>query len=501
MPTIPRPADLFDRTVEWSDLTNLARADTSGLRIGIVTGRRRHGKSYVLRRVAHAVDGLYHQARELERRPALDQFALDVADHLDLDPDSLRFDNWEAALRVALGMRRGARTTRRRGGTRLLVIDELPYLLAHSPEIPSVLQLLYDEAQSDPDVPPTVVILCGSSLSVMRDLLTGSKPLRGRAQLELTMPPFDYRQSRQYWGIDDPAVAFHVDAILGGTPGYKQLVTAPPPATVDGLQAWLGSQVLSPAAALFNEKSFLLREDPRNLDKAVYHSVLQAVADGHRSPTAIGSAIGREYNTLKHPLGILEAAGFLLRLDDVLTRRRPLYYLADPVIRFAQVVIDPYRALLEERDVAAAWHAADASYSAQVLGPHFEHLARVWTARFSGDRWGTPVGEVGPAVVNDSKGRSQHELDVVALPRGRRRHDDRAPIVMLGEAKSTTKRRTRADLRRLQHIRDVLHSSGRDVRRAHLALFSRAGFDDSLVAEAADHDDVHLVTLEDLYSS
>ncbi|WP_407320359.1 hypothetical protein UQW22_07870 [Isoptericola halotolerans] len=91
--------------------------------------------------------------------------------------------------------------------------------------------------------------------------------------------------------------------------------------------------------------------------------------------------------------------------------------------------------------MTAAWHAAEASCSAQVLGPHFEHLARVWAARFSGDRWGTPVGEVGPAVVNDSKGRSQHELDVVALPRGRRRHDGKAPIVVIGEAKATTKRR------------------------------------------------------------
>ncbi|GAA1993587.1 ATP-binding protein [Isoptericola halotolerans] len=497
---VTRPADLFDRTIEWSDLTNLVTMAAPGIRVAVVSGRRRHGKSYVLRRLAHAVDGLYHQARELERRPALDQFALDIADHLDLDPDSLRFEDWEAALRVALGMRRSTRAGRRRHGARLLVIDELPYLLAHSPEIPSALQLLYDEAQNDPDTPPTTVILCGSSLSVMRELLAGSKPLRGRAQLELAMSPFDYQLSRQFWDIDDPHVAFHVDAILGGTPGYKQLVTAPPPATTDGLERWLAGQVLNPASALFNEKSFLLREDPRNLDKAVYNSVLQTVAAGHHSPTAIGSAVGREYNALKHSLGVLEATGFLLRVEDVLTRKRPLYYLADPIIRFAQVVIDPYRALLEERDVSAAWRAASDSYSTHVLGPHFEHLARVWTARFSGGRWGQPVGEVGPAVINDARGRTQHELDVVALARGRRRHDEKAPIVVLGEAKSTNKQRTQADLNRLEHIRQVLQNSGRDVGRAQLALFSRTGFDESLTSEAAGREDVHLVTLEDLYT-
>lgn len=105
----------------------------------------------------------------------------------------------------------------------------------------------------------------------------------------------------------------------------------------------------------FNEKSFLLREDPRNLDKALYNSVLQAAAAGWHSPTAIGSAIGRDYNNLKHPLSVLESTGFLLRAEDVLTRRRPVCFLADPIVRFSQVVIDPHRALLEERDAAGAW--------------------------------------------------------------------------------------------------------------------------------------------------
>jgi AAA+ ATPase superfamily predicted ATPase len=500
VPDIARPADLFDRAIEWEDLTGLVSADRPGLRIGVVTGRRRHGKSYLLRRLAHGTGGLYHQARELDRPLALRQFAADVAVHLDLDPDTLRFDDWETAFRTALGMRRPGRGTRQAEGAGVLVVDELPYLLAHSPEIPSVLQLLYDEAQDTPDMPASTVVLCGSTLSVMRDLLTGTRPLRGRAQVELTLQPFDYRTSRRYWEIDDPQVAFHVDAILGGTPGYRQLVTAPPPTSVAGLEDWLARQVLNPASALFNEKSFLLREDPRNLDKVVYHSVIQAVADGHHSPTAIGTAVGRDYNALKHPLGILEATGFLTRIDDILTRRRPLYYVADPIVRFAQVVVDPHRTMLEERDTHGAWRAAADAYSSQVLGPHLEHLARVWTARFSGDRWGAPLGQVGPAVVNDPKGRRQHEIDVVGIERGRRQHDQEARLVVLGEAKSTNRRRTTADLRRLEHLREILGASGRDAAGAHFALFSRTGFDDNLVDEASRRDDVHLVTLDDLYA-
>ena len=51
------------------------------------------------------------------------------------------------------------------------MLDELPYLLDHSPEIPSVLQELWDEGRERPG-PPAAVIVC--PLSVMADLLSGT---------------------------------------------------------------------------------------------------------------------------------------------------------------------------------------------------------------------------------------------------------------------------------------------------------------------------------------
>lgn len=135
-----------------------------------------------------------------------------------------------------------------------------------------------------------------------------------------------------------------------------------------------------------------------------------------------------------------------------------------------------------------------------ILGPHFEHLARVWTARYSAARLGFAVGEVGPAVVNDPEGRSQHEVDVLALARGRRTHDDSAPVLVLGEAKSTNKVRTVADLARLDRIRDTLVARKVDAAGAQLVLFAREGFDARLRDAAAARPDVHLVTLEDLYA-
>ena len=67
------------------------------------------------------------------------------------------------------------------------------------------------------------VIVCGSAMSAMTGILSGTSPLRGRAALDMPLAAFDYRQSRRFWGIEDPAVAFAIDAVVGGAPGYKDL--------------------------------------------------------------------------------------------------------------------------------------------------------------------------------------------------------------------------------------------------------------------------------------
>lgn len=491
---LDRPADLFDREHEWAELSAFVEASRPGIRVALLSGRRRYGKSYLLRRLAEAAAGpvLVHQARELTSTQALDEFSADVVDALGL-PDGVRFGTWEEALRAALG-------TPRRGGTgsglRLLVIDELPYLVAAAPEIPSILQLIHDESRARDGAWSAAVVLSGSSLSVMSQLHTGSAPLRGRALLDMSLPAFDHRTSAQYWGLDDPDLAFELDAILGGTPGYRALVPGPP--TSDGLTAWLGRTVLNPASVLYGERSVLLREDPRMIDTALYNSILTAVAAGRRTPREIGSVLGRDFNGLRHPLHVLETAGFLIRSDDVLTRKRPVYALADPVIAFTDAVIEPHRALLEERLVEEAWELARPSYLSRVVGPRFEHVTRTWTSRYAGDRFGEAVGLVGSAVVNDPARRAQREVDVVGLPRGVPPYTPGAPVLVLGEAKATTRPRGLDDLHRLEDTRRLVGNRGYDVSRTALLIASRSGFDDDLRAAARD-DRVHLVDLPALY--
>ncbi|MFI1331444.1 ATP-binding protein [Streptomyces sp. NPDC020845] len=165
-------------------------------------------------------------AQEEEPLPALQRFADAVATGRGLGLRQLRFQDWDEALRTALSPVPAAA-----GRPPLLVLDELPYLLAHSlgSQIPSALQALVDESRDSGEGLSGRAILCGSALAVMADLLSGTKALRGRAELDLLLRPFDYRTASAYYGIRDLETAFAMYAYFGGTPGYRDLLAGAPP--------------------------------------------------------------------------------------------------------------------------------------------------------------------------------------------------------------------------------------------------------------------------------
>lgn len=493
-----RPSSLFDREVEWEDLSRFVLSSRPGLRLGIVYGRRRYGKSYLLRRLVEALGGVYHLALREERRPALDRFANSLSRQLQWAPPQ-PFRDWSDALQQAVG-RLGMSGTQ----PQLLVIDEYSYLQQNSPELDSAAQAVMDETAAgrlaESWTAPVSIVLCGSAMSVMTQILSGASPLRGRATLDMPLAPFDYRQARGYWGIEDLDAAFAVHTVVGGAAGYKDLTAdVGIPARGDDLPDWLAATVLNPSHVLFREDEYLLREDPRVTDEATYYSLLQAVADGRTSPTKIAEALGRTSNDISHHLGVMTTAGFVVRHEDLLAHRRPVYRVADPIVRFHHLINRRHRARLEDRQALEVWSDAEATYRSQIVGPHFESMCRLWVDRYaSEDTLGGSADRSASVQVNDRRKREKFELDVVALQRGSRKGKTKV-IQFMGEAKA---HQLGTDaLGRLDELADQL--AGRSgvalSPTAKRFLFSIQGFTPELTAAADARPDVELVDLQRLY--
>jgi uncharacterized protein len=496
-----KPSDVFDRDAEWADLADFALSPLPGLRIAVVYGRRRQGKSYLLRRLADATGGLYHLATEQAEAVSLRRFGDSLAVWAGLSPSAFGFGGWEQALQTAAEMT--AAWSRSHGAPGLLVLDEFPYLTQDTPGLPSIVQSLYDSLGpgSDAQAPSLRLILCGSAISVMGDLLSGTKALRGRAALELRIRPFGYRDARAYWGIKNPAAAFAHNAMIGGTPGYRELVPDPRvPENPARLGDWMARNVLRPSMPLFDEARRVVHEDPRIRDTAAYSSVLAAVAAGESSPTKIGGLLGRPATSLAHQLTTLASAGFIDRRQDLLLDRRPVVTVADPMVRFHQLVIEPYLADLEAGRAQQVWDEATHTVESKILGPHFEALAAEWTARYAASEAGLIVGPVGQTVIACREHKTSHEIDVLGLTRGGRPRTPGTPVAFIGEAKHRNRRPGLAELRRLEHLRELLTADGHDAADAVLGLFSTSGFTDELAAEAAVRPGTMLLTsLNELY--
>lgn len=483
-----RPPELFDRQWEWDALTRFAVDPRPEATLGIVSGRRRQGKSLLLQLLCEGVQGFYYGAIEAAEADARRHLGAGLAAHLGA-PAPLSFPDWPAAVDALMALGQEA--------PRVVVLDEFPYLVRAQPALPSILQAALAPRSPTRLGTRTRLILCGSALSLMGRLLAGDAPLRGRAALDLVVPTLDYRQAAEFWGLDRfPALAFRVHAVVGGTPAYRrEMVSDDTPAGPDDFDDWLLRTALNPSVPLFREGRYLLAEEPELRDTALYHSVLAAIAEGRTARGAIAAALGRQSTDVGHPLMVLEDAGYIVKRDDVFRPRRPSWQIVEPIIRFYHAIIRPAWGQLEHPGRAQpVWARARPTFEASILGPHFEELCRQWTLRFAGGETGTATG-VGAGVVYDARSRARHQIDVVAFggAEGRRR-----PVLLLGEAK-WGRLMDLPDLARLRRARTLLAERAVvDVERCRLACFSGAGFTPALAA-AERAGEVLLVDLERLY--
>ena len=484
--TASKPTEIFDREIEWAELERFA--SRGGRRIALVYGRRRQGKSYVLDALAKSTGGFYHQALEEERQPSIENVSRTLATYAKAPAWATpRFDDWPTAFRALAEETAG----------RPIILDEFPYLVRKSPELPSVIQHAYDAVPGGGH-PAFCLVLCGSALSVMTGLLTGQQALRGRAGIDMLVGPFDFRTSRAFWGIADHETALLVNATLGGPPGYRDLLSGQAPATRSEYQEWLMAGPLNPSHALFRESDYLLAEDPALADRSLYQTIVGAVATGTSTRGGLAGRLGRPSTALEYPLGQLERARMVFREEDLLRSNRPLLRVADPLLRFAFAVIRPDRARFESRLTVDAWADAQPRFRSQVLGPHFESMARDWARTYASNRTlGGRPGRVGFVKVDLSEEEQGYELDVVVEGAGEK-VGGRTRLIAIGEAKASGVVRTKADLARLDRLRGQLGKRA-DVSQAKILLFGRAGFESDLRSVARARHDVELIDLARLY--
>ncbi len=484
-----KPADVFDRDREWSQLAAFIEDDRAGATLGVVSGRRRQGKSFLLEAACQEAGGFYFSAQEATDAESLLLIGAALTRQLNA-PAPITPPGWPTVIDILL----------RLGDERAIpvVIDEFPYLARAAPVLPSVIQAAYAPRRPERANSRTRLLLCGSALSFMGRLLAGSAPLRGRASLDLMIQTLDYRLARRFWKLDDPRLAVLVHAVVGGTPAYRtDMIRYDTPTDLADFDDWVIRSILSPGSPMFLEARYLLAEEPDLRDTALYHSVLAAIADGNTGRGSIAAHVGRKTNELAHPLTVLEDAGLIVRELDAFRANRTDFRINEPLVAFYHSIMRPFwPQLLRGTGAQEIWARSQARFASSILGPHFERICREWTLHFAGDRFGDWPVRVAAGTVNDSANRATAQVDVAVFGHT---EGGRPPLLAIGEAKWNDTMGL-GHLERLHRIRQLLQANEKlDASRTRLVCFSAAGFTDDLRRRAG-QGDVDLVGLEDLFS-
>ncbi len=430
----------------------------------VIYGRRRVGKSALARRSIRGRDDVvYYQARESTPQIQLEDFVEVAAEHVPEVAD-LRLD-WEVIL-ARLGEQ-----------DRIVIIDEFPYLVTADPSVPSTFQRAWDLSLQET---ASTLVLVGSSLSIMEDeVLSAKSPLFGRRTGNLDLAPLTLWEAGGFlpgWSSEDRVLAW---SVFGGMPHSLEHVD-PSQGILENVQAL----ILSPGSLLHDEGEFLLQQ--AFAQPSTYLAIVQAVAAGKRTPNEIAQKAGVEAASVGTYLRKLCRTRVLERevpvTEDPARSRKGQYRIADPFLAFWFRFVHAHRSQIALLGDDAAEQLVAPAMADHAAEP-FERVCQQALPRLLA---AVPFQRIGRWWYGE------HEIDVVGLTS--------SDQIVLGECKFSNAPVSTRDLHRLEqkaeHVRWSPERGG--PREESFALFSRGGFEDALVDEAAARSDVHLFELDDL---
>jgi len=338
----------------------LRELDAAAKRGGLLVmfGRRRVGKTRLLRQWLQPLDGLYSQAIEAQRDLQIQQVFADLRPQLETQ---LVPKTWPELLEIlALQKRRW-----------VLCLDEFPYLTAVDASLPSQLQKWLDHSLPR----GCLLIVAGSSTRMMNDLfLQRAAPLYGRARKLLQVQPMDYPAFCDACELrpGDPD-SFEKFACVGGIPKYWEFLEP-------------GQDVVALAESLYFDYAPYMEQEPQRIlrDEGVIGlnavAVLEAVGRGAKRPSEIAARLGTAQTNLSRLLQQLLDTSILTRElpfgESVRSTKKTLYRIQDPTMRFWFRVYSPHQ---------SRWRTYAAKEKRKLIHDHaatvFEDFCR---ARFRG---------------------------------------------------------------------------------------------------------------------
>jgi len=346
----------INRAAELKILEDRLRSDRAEFLV--VYGRRRIGKTELIKRMLSEHGGLILMGREEAKKLQLQRFTGQLAEYF--DDDLLRkqsLGTWDAFFEYIYEKSR----------ERIIIaLDEFPYLVKEDRALPSVLQDYWDNKLSRTKI---FLVVMGSSISMMEGLLGYRSPLYGRRTGQLRLRPLGFRDVASY--VKDLERAVELYSVFGGTPAYITRVD-PSRSVLENVKDYF----LRSDSFIYPDVRFVLREE---LDEPRYYfSILEAIAMGNTRLGEIISYTGLARSLVGKYLSVLIDLDIIKREVPITAgfkSKRGVYFFNDPIFTFYFRFIFPFEDLIELGRAEEVLAGIERDLNAYV-GRIFEDIAR-----------------------------------------------------------------------------------------------------------------------------
>ena len=248
------------RTEQIKLITNFFSSDKNNA--ALIYGRRRVGKTELIKHCLKTVSttSIYYECKETSEQNNIESFSEIIAEVFGLPP--LAFDSFEAVLSFLY-----KQATKKK---LILVIDEYPYIRKVVKGLDSIIQSLIDNNKNNSKLK---LILCGSYVETMKNLLAEQNPLFGRFDLIMNLKAMDYYESSLFYKNFKNEDKVRLYSVFGGIPYYNRLIDSS-----KSVKQNIIDLIASPGSRFENEVQMYLKSEISKMMNA--YEVFESLAKG-----------------------------------------------------------------------------------------------------------------------------------------------------------------------------------------------------------------------------
>ena len=460
-----KTSSFFGRKKELNRLNDFL--NKKGFFACLIYGRRRIGKSELIKYAIKERNErtIYYEAKQTTEKNNIDSITELICEVLNVS--HIHFSSMEETLEYLFEYSIKNRL--------IFIIDEYSYLTKLVQGLDSIIQKLIDKYKNESKMK---LIISGSYIDMMKDLLEYQNPLYGRFDIIINLKQMDYYDSSEFYSNYSDIDKVKIYSVCGGVPYYNKLVD-------DKLSVKenIINIIASNDSRLENEIQIYLKTEIQKINNA--NEIFETLAKGYSRPVDIVS----QSNIKSGPL-LIEVLNKLISMELV-EKRAPIndennkkktgYYIIDNLSSFYYKYIHRYNSQLKIMSSNAFYDKyINDDFEKEYVPKKFEDICKQFLIRKNiNDEITPPFSKIGKYYYDLPKQKLNGEFDIVT-------EDEKGYIFY--EVKFRNKKLSKKDIEK-----EISQVNATSLNCYNYGFFSISGFENNI-------DNIIKYTLDDLYS-